>query len=130
MKDEKTAGPDAVAATSPRALAVLNADGVLVGRVDNPTDDQWTKAKPECRFVNGFDNALHRYKVAEWQPGRWRFEPVVHAKDTPAENLESAPQILAPLARAVTAIASAQTPAASDVGKLVDYLKTLDAKGN
>lgn len=113
-----------------RAIAILDADGVLVGRIDGPSDEQWTKAKPECRFINGFDNAARRYRLAEWKPGRWRFEPVTHAKDQPAENVENAPQILAPLARAVIAIASAQTPAASDVGKLVDYLKTFDAKGN
>jgi hypothetical protein len=130
MKPKKSAGPETATAANPRALAVLNADGLLVGRIDNPTDDQWANATPECRFVNGFDNALHRYKVVQWQPGRWRFEPVTHAKDQPVENLESAPQVLAPLARAVIAIASAQTPAASDVGKLADYLKTLDAKGN
>jgi hypothetical protein len=113
-----------------RALAIVDADGVLIGRIDDPTDEQWTKARPECRFVAGFDNAVRRYRLAEWGPGRWRFEPIAHAKDQGAENLENAPQILAPLARAVIAIASAQTPAASDVGKLVDYLQTFDAKGN
>lgn len=130
MKEKKTAGPDPVAATNARALAVLNADGVLVGRVDNPTDEQWTKARPECRFVNGFDNALHRYRLAQWKPDRWRFESVTHPKDAAAENIADAPQILAPLARSVIALASGQTPAAGDVGKLVDYLKTFDAKGN
>jgi hypothetical protein len=130
MAEEKTAGPDPVAAANARALAVLDAEGVLIGRVDNPTNEQWTKARPECRFVNGFDNAFRRYRLVMWQPDRWRFEPVTHAKDAAEENLEASPKILAPLARAVIAIASAQTPAASDVGKLVDYLKTFDAKGN
>jgi hypothetical protein len=113
-----------------RVIAILNAEGVLIGRIDGPTDAEWEKAKPERRFVNGFDNALHRYRLAEWKPGRWRFEAVVHEKDQALENLENAPQVLAPLARAVIALASEQTPAGSDVGKLVDYLKTFDAKGN
>ena len=130
MTEKKKAGPDPVAATNPRALAVLNADGVLVGRVDNPTDEQWSKARPECRFVNGFDNALHRYKLAEWKPGRWRFESVTHPKDQAAENLEASPQILAPLARAVIALTSGQIPTPSDVKTMIDYLKTFDAKGN
>lgn len=130
MKDNKEAGPGSVAAAKSRALAVLDADGVLIGRVDNPGDTEWDKAQPECRFPNGFDNPLHRYRLAEWMPGRFRFEAVSHAKDKATENLEDAPQILAPLARIVIAIASAQTPAASDVGKLADYLKTFDAKGN
>ena len=130
MTEKKTAGPGPVAATNPRALAVLDADGVLIGRVDNPSDAEWDKAKPECRFVNGFDNALHRYRLVMWRPDRWRFEPVMHAKDAAEENLEGSPKILAPLARAVIALASAQTPAAGDVGKLVDFLKTFDAKGN
>lgn len=113
-----------------RAIAVVDAEGVLIGRVDGPTEEQWAKAKPECRFPTGFDNALHRYRLVMWRPDRWRFEPVTHAKDAAEENLEGSPKILAPLARAVVALASAQTPAAGDVGKLVDYLKTFDAKGN
>ena len=129
MSKKKEAGPDPVAATNPRALAVLDADGVLVGRVDNPTDAEWDKAKPECRFLNGFDNALHRYRLAQWKPGRWRFEAITHEKDRADENLEGSPKILAPLARAVVALASAQTPAAGDVGKLVDFLKSFDAQG-
>ena len=126
---EKQKAPASPAASPSRALAVLDADGVLIGRVDNPSDAEWDKAKPECRFVNGFDNALHRYRLVMWRPDRWRFEPVMHAKDAAEENLEGSPKILAPLARAVIALASAQTPAAGDVGKLVDYLKTFDAKG-
>jgi hypothetical protein len=113
-----------------RVIAILNAEGVLIGRIDGPTDAEWEKATPERRFVNGFDNALHRYRLAEWKPGRWRFEAVVHEKDQALENLGNDPQILAPLARAVIALASGQTPAGGDVGKLVDYLKTFDAKGN
>lgn len=113
-----------------RALAVLDADGVLIGKVEGPTDDQWTKAAPQCRFENGFDNALHRYQITEWKPGRFRFEPIRHDKDTAAENFEGSPKILAPIARAVVALASAQTPAASDVAKLVDFLKSFDAQGN
>lgn len=127
---EKQKAPASPAASPSRALAVLDADGVLIGRVDNPSDAEWDKAKPECRFLNGFDNALHRYRLVMWRPDRWRFEPVTHAKDAADENLEGSPKILAPLARAVIALASAQTPAAGDVGKLVDYLKTFDAKGN
>ena len=117
-------------AENQKAIAIVNAEGVLIGRIDGPTAAEWEKAKPECRFPNGFDNALHRYRLAEWKPGRFRFEAVAHAKDNASENLDDAPQILAPLARAVIALASAQTPAAGDVGKLVDYLKTFDAKGN
>lgn len=113
-----------------RVIAILNADGVLIGRIDGPTDAQWEKARPECRFANGFDNALHRYRLVHWAPDRWRFEPIAHAKDAADENLEASPKIIAPLARAVVALASAQTPAAGDVGKLVDYLKSFDAKGN
>jgi len=129
MADKKTA-PALPAASPSRALAIVDADGVLIGRVDNPTDAEWSKARPECRFPNGFDNALHRYRLVMWRPDRWRFEPVIHAKDSAEENLEGSPKVLAPLARAVIALASAQTPAAGDVGKLVDYLKTFDAKGN
>jgi hypothetical protein len=127
---EKQKAPASPAASPSRALAVLDADGVLIGRVDNPGDAEWDKARPECRFPNGFDNALHRYRLVMWRPDRWRFEPVTHAKDAADENLEGSPKILAPIARAVIALASAQTPAAGDVGKLVDYLKTFDAKGN
>ena len=113
-----------------RVIAILNADAVLVGRVDSPSEVEWNKAPPELRFPNGFDNALHRYRLVQWAPGRFRFEPIAHAKDTAEENHEGSPKILAPLARAVVALASAQTPAAGDVGKLVDYLKSFDAKGN
>lgn len=130
MTDKKTAGPDPVAVANARALAVLDADGVLIGRVDNPSDAEWTKARPECRFVNGFDNALHRYRLVMWKPDRWRFEAVTHAKDQGAENLEDAPQILAPLARAVIAIAAGKKPGALDLEKVSSYLKTFDAKGN
>lgn len=130
MTEKKTAGPDPVAAANARALAVLDDDGVLIGRVDNPTDAQWTKARPECRFVNGFDNALHRYRLVMWKPDRWRFEAVTHPKDDAAENLERDAQILAPLTRAVIALAGGKKPGALDLDKLVGYLKTFDAKGN
>lgn len=130
MSKKKEAGPDSVAATGPRAVAIVNAEGVLIGRIDNPTDAEWDKARPECRFLNGFDNALHRYRLAQWTPGRWRFEAITHEKDRAGENLEGSPKILAPLARAVVAMASAQTPAAGDVAKLVDFLKSFDAQGN
>jgi len=113
-----------------RAIAVLDADGVLIGRLDDPSEAEWNKARPECRFPGGFDNALHRYRLVMWRPDRWRFEPVMHAKDVAEENLEASPKILAPLVRAVLALASAQAPAAGDVAKLADYLKTFDAKGN
>lgn len=113
-----------------RAIALIDADGVLIGKIQGPTDAEWNKAPAECRFPNGFDNALHRYQLTEWKPGRFRFEPITHAKDTAAENAEGSPKILAPIARAVVALASAQTPAAGDVGKLVDFLKSFDAQGN
>lgn len=130
MTETTKAGPDPVAATNARALAVLDDDGVLIGRVDNPTDAQWTKARPECRFVNGFDNALHRYRLVMWKPDRWRFEAIMHPKDDAAENLERDVQILAPLTRAVIALAGGKKPGALDLDKLVGYLKTFDAKGN
>lgn len=129
LREEAEAAKRELEAKAKRAIAVLDADGVLIGRIDGPTDAQWEKAAPECRFPNGFDNALHRYRLHEWKPGRFRFEPVRHEKDDAAENFEGSPKILAPIARAVVAIASAQTPAASDVGKLVDFLKSFDAKG-
>lgn len=130
MTETTKAGPDPVAATNARALAVLDDDGVLIGRVDNPTDAQWAKARPECRFVNGFDNALHRYRLVMWKPDRWRFEAIMHPKDDAAENLERDVQILAPLTRAVIALAGGKKPGALDLDKLVGYLKTFDAKGN
>lgn len=118
-----------MAEANPRALAVVNADGVLVGRVDNPGDAEWEKAKPECRFANGFDNALHRYKLTEFRPGRFGFSPIVHAKDDAAENLEGSPKILAAIARSLVALADCKTPAASDVAKLSAFLKSFDAQG-
>jgi hypothetical protein len=121
---------EAAEAKARRAIAIVDADGVLIGKVQGPTDSEWNKAPAELRFENGFDNAFHRYRLAEWKPGRFRFEPVLHAKDSAAENAEGSPKILAPIARAVVALASAQTPAASDVGKLVDFLKSFDAQGN
>lgn len=127
---EKQKAPASPAASPSRALAVLDADGVLIGRVDNPSDAEWDKAKPECRFVSGFDNALHRYRLVMWRPDRWRFEPVMHAKDAAEENLEGSPKILAPLARIVTALATQRTFLKTDLDKLVDYLKSFDAKGN
>lgn len=129
MTDSKTAGPDPVAAANARALAVLDDDGVLIGRVDNPTDAQWTKARPECRFVNGFDNALHRYRLVEWKPERFRFEPVVHEKDQAKENSELLAPIVAPLARVVLALAKNKPTRKDDLDELVSYLKTFDAKG-
>lgn len=129
MTEKKTAGPDPVAATNARALAVLDDDGVLIGRVDNPTDAQWTKARPECRFVNGFDNALHRYRLVEWKPERFRFEPVVHEKDQAKENSELLAPIVAPLTRVVLALAKNKPTRKDDLDELVSYLKTFDAKG-
>lgn len=121
---------EAAEAKARRAIAIVDADGVLIGKVQGPTDSEWEKAPAECRFANGFDNALHRYRIAEWRPGRFRFEPVTHAKDSAAENLEVSPKILAPLARVAVALASTATPSPADVGKLVDFLKSFDAQGN
>lgn len=127
---EKQKAPASPAASPSRAIAVLDADGVLIGRVDNPSDAEWNKAKPECRFPSGFDNALHRYRLVMWRPDRWRFEPVTHAKDAADENLEGSPRILAPLARAVLAFAGGENPSIADLNKIGAFLKTFDAKGN
>lgn len=117
-----------------RVIAILNADGVLVGRINNPTDDEWKEAPPRFRFVNGFDNALHRYKLAEWKPGRFRFEAIVHAKDTAEENLEGSPKILAPIARMLLNAAGRHVyrdrDNLDDLDRLEAFLKSLDAKGN
>jgi len=112
-----------------RAIAILDDDGVLVGRVDGPTDAEWNKAPPERRFVNGFDNAPNRYKLAEWKPGRFRFEPIVHEKDQAAENSELLAPIVAPLTRVVLALAKNKPTRKDDLDELASYLKTFDAKG-
>lgn len=73
-------------AAKKRMIASLDKDGVLIGRVVDPTDAQWEAAAPHCRFPNGFDNALNRYALVQWRPGRWRFEPLFHKKERAAEN--------------------------------------------
>ena len=113
-----------------RAVAIVNADGVLIGKIQGPTDAEWNKAPAECRFPNGFDNALHRYQLTEWKPGRFRFEPVAHAKDRAEEHMAATPEFLGPLARAVIAITSGKPASADDVAKLTHFLKTFDAMGN
>ena len=127
---EKKKAPASPATEPSRAIAIVDADGVLVGRLDNPSDAEWDKARPECRFPNGFDNALHRYRLLMWRPDRWRFDPITHAKDAAAENLEGSPKILAPLARAVLAFAGGENPSIADLNKIGAFLKTFDAKGN
>ena len=112
-----------------RAIAILDADGVLIGRLDDPSEAEWSKARPECRFPGGFDNALHRYRLVMWRPDRWRFEPVTHAKDAAEENLAQTPEFLAPLARAVIAVTSGRPASPDDVAKLIHFLKTFDAMG-
>lgn len=112
-----------------RVIAILDDDGVLVGRVDGPTDAEWNKAPPELRFVNGFDNALHRYRLVEWKPGRFRFEPVVHEMDQAKENSQLLAPIVAPLTRVVLALAMNKPTRKNDLDELVAYLKTFDAKG-
>lgn len=129
MADEKT-----VAANPKRAIAVLDKGGVLIERVTNPTDAQWEAAAVHCRFPNGFDNALKRYRLIEWRQGRWRFVPILHPKDAGAENTDEGKAILPVLARCMAVFlgtADWPTPAAkrSDIERLTAYLKSFDGQG-
>lgn len=109
----------------PRMIAILNAAGVVVDRVIDPDETAWEAAPDKCRFDNGFDNALGRYKIAG-EPGRWRLEAVPHALDVAAENSDAGKAALAPLARVVAALVAGEAPAAGDVSSLQAFLSTID----
>ena len=112
-----------------RVLAIVDGSGVLVGRKDNPTDQEWDEAPDRLRFPNGFDNALNRYKLAEYEPGRWRFDPIPHDRDKAAENAKAEASILAPLARVVFALSTKAPTRQDDLDALAAYLSTFDAQG-
>ena len=116
--------PAVASAMSSRAIALLDKDFVLVGRVDNPSDADWDAASEAVKFPNGFDNALHRYKMVKYEGDKWRFEPVSHAKDEAAENTAGSKAIMAPLVRSVLG-----RPAEGDVEKLETFLSSFDSLG-
>ena len=109
-----------------RQIALLDKDGIVVGRVENPTEAQWDAAPKGARFEHGFDNALHRYKLVEWSPEKFRLEPVKHALDGAAENNKAPLPILAPLARAVLSLAGNTPTDTADIAALTAYLNTFD----
>ena len=110
-----------------RMIAVLDPKGVLVGRNDAPTDEEWNAAPEHLRFEHGFDNALKRYKLMQWKPGRWRFEAIVHRNDEGAEN-EAADKHFpkGALARAVFSLSIGEAVSDRDRGLISDYLATFD----
>lgn len=104
-----------------RTIAILDSAAVLTGRIEAPTDEEWENAPPHLRFESGFDNALKRYRLVQWKPGKWRFEPIVHAKDGGEENVKSEIRIVPILARI-----AAGCPRPGDTGALAEYLRTFD----
>lgn len=109
-----------------RMIAKIDMDNILVGRVVAPSDAEWDAAAPELRFPNGFDNALHRYRLVEHAPDKWRFEPIIHAKDAPKENHDAVAPIVSPLARIVLALATNQAMRQDDIDKVAAFLGTFD----
>ena len=109
---------------SRRAIALLDKDYVLVGRVDNPSDADWEAASEAVKFPNGFDNALHRYKLVKHHGDKWRFEPISHAKDEAAENSAGSKAIMAPLVRCVMG-----RGVPGDAEKLEAFLSSFDSMG-
>ena len=121
---------EAAASASPsnasRMLAVTDGDGVLIDRVSSPTDAQWNASAKELRFEHGFDNALHRYRLVEFKPDRFRFEPVGHPKDEAKENHELIAPIVGPLARIVLALGTNKPVRQDDLDKVAAFLNTFD----
>lgn len=104
-----------------RMIALIDENAVLIGRNEAPSDEEWQKAKPHVRFENGFDNALMRYRLVQWRPDKWRFEPIVHVKDDAQENLATEIRIVPVLARIVGG-----APQSGDDHALAEYLRTFD----
>lgn len=101
-------------------LAVLEG-GVLVG-FETVTDELlWVQSATRFPVPNGCDLALKRYKLVEWRPGKWRFDPINHRKDVGAENLTAEIRIVPVLARIV-----AGAPRADDASLLAEYMSTFD----
>ena len=123
---EQEAARAAADAKARRVLAVFDSEGVLVGRNGMPTDEEWDAAPARCRFPHGFDNAVGRYKVVEYEPGRWRFEPIVHARDEKKENIELLAPIVGPLARVVFALSTKGPTRQEDIDALAAFLTTFD----
>lgn len=112
-----------------RVLAMFDSAGVLVGRNDMPSDEEWDAAHEKQRFPNGFDNAVNRYRIVEHKPGRWRFEAITHALDKGAENTKDESSVIPLLVRCVLQIGNRAPVDTKDFDKLESFLATFDAKG-
>lgn len=112
---------------SRRQIAILAEDGTLIGRIAAPASVEWDAYPIQCRFENGFDNALGRYRLIEHEPGRWRFEPINHARDAAKENEAVFAQIAGPLARIVWGLARDRVAIrAEDVDALAEFINSSD----
>lgn len=113
-----------------RMLAILDADNVLVGRNDSPTDEEWAKAPAKLRFETGFDNAVKRYRLVEWKKGSWRFEAIAHGKDVGSENTDPSKAVsIADIVNALIELDENKGLNPDTRKQLQDYLETLDAQG-
>jgi hypothetical protein len=116
-----------------RVIAQIDKDFVLVGRVDNPSDADWDAASEAVKFENGFDNALHRYKLVKYEGDKWRFEPITHAKDEGSENTEGGKVVLAPIARLLLNAkgrrAYLDSEVDADLDALESFLSSFDSMG-
>lgn len=112
----------------PRMLAVVDKDMVLVDRISSPTQEQWDAAPEHTRFEHGFDNRLKAYRLVEWKPGRWRFEPIVHEKDKGRENpaLHGDTFPVGAIARVVLATGQGRKANQQDLNAVAAFCQTFD----
>lgn len=106
-------------------VALLDDNGVLIG-TKTCTKEEWVHTKNTFPVPYGCDLALKRYKLQEWSPGKFRFEPIIHPRDGAKENHQLIAPIVGPLARIVMSQARGVSPKSEDLDKVSAFLQTFD----
>lgn len=109
-------------------LAVLDDRQILRGFEQVESVDKWKQTKDRFPVPDECDLAIGRYALVEFRPGKFRFEALQHRKDGADENNAEGINALAAAARSIIALAGGGKPSTADIGRLVVWLGTYDAK--
>lgn len=103
--------------------------GQLVGYETETATEEPPRRPGKYTAPRGCDLALKRFRLVKAPNGKERFDPVMHGRDAGQENTAEEINIMACMARALTAMAAGAVPADADRALIAQWQTTFDAQG-